>query len=81
MHLASAMGTPVVALFGPTDPKLTGPHGEGHRVIMKPAECQPCFKRKCSSHECMKEITVKEVWEATESILAFSNTTERGGWL
>jgi 3-deoxy-D-manno-octulosonic-acid transferase/heptosyltransferase-1 len=81
MHLASAMETPVVALFGPTDPKLTGPFGEGHRVIMKTTECQPCFKRNCSSNECMKEITVKEVWEAAETILAFINKTESGGML
>ena len=81
MHLASAMGTSVIALFGPTDPKLTGPYSERSRVIMKAAECQPCFKRKCLSHECMKEITVKEVWEATEAVLAFINETERGGRL
>ena len=81
MHLASAMGTPVIALFGPTDPKLTGPYGEGHRVIMKTTECQPCFKRKCSSHECMKEITVKEVLEAAEAMLAFINKKEKGGRL
>jgi heptosyltransferase I len=81
MHLAAAMGTRVVALFGPTDPKLTAPYGEGHRIIMKTIECQPCFKRKCSSIECMKEITVKEVWEATETMLALINKTERGGRL
>ncbi|WAC07713.1 MAG: lipopolysaccharide heptosyltransferase I [Thermodesulfobacteriota bacterium] len=83
MHLASAMGTPVVALFGPTDPKLTGPYGEGHRVIMKTTDCQPCFKRTCSANDCMKEITVKEVWEATEEMLASINKTERGAklWL
>ena len=81
MHLASAMGTPVAALFGPTDPKLTGPYGEGHRVIMKTTECQPCFKRKCSSNECMKEITVKEVCEVTETMLALSiKQKEEGGY-
>ena len=81
MHLAAAMGTPVVALFGPTDPKLTGPYGEGHRVIMKTTECQPCFKRTCAAHKCMKEITVQEVWETVETKISIINKTEKGGRL
>ena len=73
MHLASAMGTPVVALFGPTEPMLTGPQGGAHRVVRKTVACQPCFKRKCASKQCMKEITVKEVYEATEAFLSYPN--------
>ena len=81
MHLASAMGTPVIALFGPTDPKLTGPYGEGHQVIVKTKGCQPCFKRQCSSNECMKGITTEEVLESTEVLLANKHKTkEEGGY-
>ncbi|RKX30730.1 MAG: hypothetical protein DRP22_04770 [Verrucomicrobia bacterium] len=47
MHLAAALGRPVVALFGPTDAVRTGPFGEGHRVLTAPVTCRPCFRRKC----------------------------------
>ena len=39
MHLAAAVGTPVVALFGPTDPARTGPYGPGHRIIRSRLSC------------------------------------------
>jgi heptosyltransferase I len=47
MHVAAAVGTPVVALFGPTDPGRTGPYGQGHRVLAKRSACSPCFRRDC----------------------------------
>lgn len=62
MHVATAVGTPVVALFGPTDPVTTGPCGEGHVVIRKPVPCSPCLKRVCPiDHRCMEQITADEV--------------------
>lgn len=64
MHIASAMGTRVVALFGPTSPKRTGPYGKGHKVVRKELPCSPCFKRRCGTMECMDSITVEEVMEA-----------------
>ena len=64
MHLAAAVGTPVVALFGPTDPKRTGPSGKGHTVIRKELPCSPCFLKKCESTQCMRAITVEEVLQA-----------------
>jgi heptosyltransferase-1 len=64
MHIAAAVGTPTVALFGPTDPLRTGPYGEGHRVIRKGLHCSPCFKKECNTVRCMKEITVDEVFDA-----------------
>jgi len=69
MHLAAAVGTPVIALFGPTDPKRTGPYGQGHTVIRKELPCSPCFLKKCESRECMREITVEEVFEAVRKKL------------
>ncbi|MCX8011853.1 MAG: glycosyltransferase family 9 protein, partial [Desulfobacterota bacterium] len=68
-HLAVAMETPIIALFGPTDPKLTGPYGGQHRVIASSIKCRPCFKRKCYPAVCMKEITVEKVWEIARTIL------------
>ena len=70
MHLAAALGRPVVALFGPTDPSRTGPYGDIHSVIVRPIECRPCFRRKCSFNKCMTEISVREVWEATQPYLS-----------
>lgn len=69
MHIAAAMRTPVVALFGPTDPSRTGPYGEGHIVIRKEISCSPCFLKKCNSKKCMEEITVEEVFQAVEEII------------
>ena len=64
MHLAAAVGTPVVALFGPTSPERTGPYGEGHIVIRRGMDCSPCFRKACETLQCMKSITVDEVFEA-----------------
>jgi len=70
MHIASAVGTEVVALFGPTDTVTTGPWGDGHVVIKKDVPCSPCLKRICpKDHQCMKSITVEEVEEAVEAKL------------
>jgi len=66
MHIAAAVGTPVVALFGPTDAKRTGPYGERHTVISAPVECRPCLRKKCHSPICMKGIDVEEVFFAVE---------------
>jgi len=66
MHIAAAMGVPVVALFGPTAPWRTGPYGKRHTVIRKNLECSPCFKKKCSHLTCMKSITVEEVFDTIQ---------------
>lgn len=70
MHLAAAVGTPVVALFGPTDPVRTGPYGPGHRVIRRALSCAPCLRKRCDLPRCMKEISVEEVFEAVREMLA-----------
>ena len=69
MHLAVAVHTPVIAIFGPTDPVKTGPYGEGHKVIQKNIECSVCFKRVCESKKCMALITVDEVLENLQKIV------------
>jgi len=61
MHLAAAVNTPVVALFGPTAPWRTGPFGPVHQIIRAEMDCSPCFKRKCETLDCMKEISVDQV--------------------
>ncbi|MBI2543663.1 MAG: glycosyltransferase family 9 protein [Candidatus Rokubacteria bacterium] len=67
-HLAAAVGVPVVALFGPTDPGLTAPRGPSTCVIWKPPPCSPCFLPECPiEHPCMRAIGVEEVLEAVEA--------------
>ncbi len=80
MHIAAALGTPVLAIFGPTDPKRTGPYGEIHRVIRGSAECSPCFKKRCimPSHLCMDTISVEMVLEEVSDILRTNNTGSVG---
>ncbi len=75
MHLAAAAGCPVVALFGPTDPRLTGPYGEGHRVVSHPVECAPCFLKDCPiGHDCLTGVSVEAVVAAAEDVLAARST-------
>ena len=71
MHIAVAMRTPVVALFGPTDPARTGPYSKKCLIIQRDLECIPCFRKQCSqgSFECMESITVEEVFEGVKKIL------------
>ncbi len=69
MHIAAAVGTPVVALFGPTKPGRTGPYGENNIVLQEDLECVPCLKRTCGSVECMNNISVDMVVEATQKLL------------
>jgi len=75
MHVASAVGTPIVAIFGSTDPVATGPWGNGHMVVRKEVSCSPCFKRVCpTDHRCMELITVDEVEEVVDIKLKIQNT-------
>ncbi|MBN1663364.1 MAG: glycosyltransferase family 9 protein [Deltaproteobacteria bacterium] len=62
MHLAAAVGTPVCAIFGPTDPARTGPFGKGHLVTRKDLPCMPCFRKSCRDMTCMKELRVEDVF-------------------
>lgn len=70
MHIASALHTPMIALFGSTDDLTTGPYGRADAVINKHASCAPCFKRVCPiDFRCMKEIQVEEVVQKARQIL------------
>lgn len=69
MHLAAAMDTPVAAIFGPTNPKQTGPFAEKSVVVSSGAACAPCRKRKCSSMVCMTSLAPETVYEKAEALL------------
>lgn len=73
MHVSVAVGTPVVALFGPTAPWRTGPHGDGHLVLRVGLECSPCFKRTCrttrfEARACMLRLDPGAVVAAVERV-------------
>lgn len=72
MHLAAAVGTPVVALFGPTDPQRTGPYGEGHTVIRTDLPCSPCLRKECPTTKCMQDILPEQVLAVIEQKLTTS---------
>jgi ADP-heptose:LPS heptosyltransferase len=62
MHLAAHLGVPVVAIFGSTEERLTGPLGPSSRVLRHHVPCSPCFLRECPLDlRCMKAVTVDEV--------------------
>jgi len=62
MHVAYAIGTPSVTVFGPTDHIGTGPVGEHARIVREPVECAPCKLRECPiDHRCMKRISASQV--------------------
>jgi lipopolysaccharide heptosyltransferase II len=70
MHLAGAVGTPVVAFFGPTDPGRTGPSGSPARVLDRYVFCSPCFRTECPyRHECLREIAVEDAVRAVEELI------------
>ncbi len=71
MHLAAALGVPVVAIFGSTEPSLTGPLGAQHRIIRHHVPCSPCFKRECpfGHYQCMTGISVERVTAAVTQAL------------
>lgn len=65
MHAAAALGVPVVALFGSTDPAVTGPFTPRATVLRHPLDCSPCFKRTCRvGYACLTAIGVDEVMSA-----------------
>lgn len=75
MHLAMALATPVLALFGPTNPVLTGPYSKKvpHNVLVSGVDCQPCVKtplqKKCSFNRCMSELAPGQVFDACQELL------------
>lgn len=74
MHVAAALGTPVVVPFGSTSPDLTGPglpNSGGHRLIRSQAPCSPCFRRVCPiDFRCMTSISVDQVVAAVMEAVA-----------
>lgn len=73
MHVAAALGKPVVALFGPTDPRRTGPYGQINQVFQLPLPCVPCMKGSChyaKPFECLRGLGPQPVTRRVLEILS-----------
>lgn len=77
LHIAAALGTPCVALFGASDPARTGPFGQARGVVTHAVPCSPCRRKICNvhGHPCMRDLSVELVWTRVEAELARTRTT------
>jgi heptosyltransferase I len=69
MHLATAAGPQVIAIFGPTDFKINGPYGKEHTILREDMPCSPCKNRDCSDRQCLAPITVDKVFKTVNAVL------------
>ncbi|MBU0988307.1 MAG: lipopolysaccharide heptosyltransferase II [Proteobacteria bacterium] len=71
MHVAAALNVPVVAVFGSTNAKTTGPFGSASRIVQVPLPCNPCLKPECPEGHlsCMEQIDVDMVFDAAKELL------------
>ncbi|MCK9273525.1 MAG: lipopolysaccharide heptosyltransferase II [Syntrophales bacterium] len=69
MHIAGALGIPLVAIFGSTNPETTSPAGERSVIIYKKVECSPCLKKSCpGDFRCMDLVCTEDVYECIEKM-------------
>ena len=72
-HIGSAVGTPTLVIFGPTNPATTRPFGPSGEIIRLPPDCAPCMLRDCPiDHRCMTAISVAEVFERARVLMSAS---------
>jgi heptosyltransferase-2 len=76
MHLAAALGVPLVAIFGSTDERATGPVGARVRIVKHHVACSPCGLRQCPiDFRCLRGVAVEEVFRATLELVKQWNIT------
>jgi heptosyltransferase-2 len=71
MHVAAALNTPLVAIFGSTNSTTTSPYSDTSRIVRVPIECSPCMQPVCplGHMNCMKRVTVEMVFGAVKDLL------------
>lgn len=75
MHVAAAVGLPVVAIFGPTDPEGTAPVTPRRTLVQERVSCSPCFLRECPiDHRCMTRVEVEAVYTAARNWIKKGHT-------
>ncbi len=80
MHIAAAVRTPVISLWGATSPQRTGPYGFGNLVIQGHAPCVPCNRRRCSiGRICMKSISAEQIADKIDLAIGSVGTQQVHG--
>ena len=78
LHMAQAVHTPVLGLFGPTDPRIWGPRGAKDRVVWL-QNCQPCWGRgECATQHCLRELPAETVIQTAQEMLAEKSRLDTG---
>jgi len=80
MHVAAALGKPLVALFGPTAPERTGPYGQLENVLRIELPCSPCLKSECHFEkplECLRALSVETAFARAEKLLAPDSISQK----
>jgi len=67
MHMAAALQKPIVAVFGPTDPRRVGPYCPTATIVSTVVECSPCTRRACDHHSCLRLLEVEQVLSAVRA--------------
>jgi lipopolysaccharide heptosyltransferase I len=79
IHIAAAFGVPVFAIFGPANPRRTGPYGKIHTIIQEELPCSPCYAWKpCAHWRCMEDLQVEKVYRIIEGKLGEMGLTGAG---
>lgn len=76
LHIAAAVGTPTIGLYGPSGFATWAPKGEGHVIVHKEIPCVPCHRKGCEDSmksRCMEELGVDEVYSVVKNQLASGN--------
>lgn len=74
-HLAAALGTRTIAIFGPTDPSIWGPRGEQVKILCNKIPCSPCLpdtRKNCLSQICLEKVSTRDVIHEVDTLLRFS---------
>jgi ADP-heptose:LPS heptosyltransferase len=79
MHIATALKVPTVAIFGPSDPAMTGPYAppDLFRVVSQNIQCRPCFKETCEHVSCLESLMPDEVYVKCIDLLENQNCRDR----
>jgi heptosyltransferase I len=79
MHIAAALGRPLVTMYGPTNPVRTGPFGRDDSVLRLDIPCSPCYSRRCAHQSCLQWLGIEPVLELAGKQINEARVTREGG--